>query len=87
MTECQWFLLCNEQAQGHVQHPVLGRVPTCRRCAVKHDLDLVLDLAYVEQHNDEWRMHYQSAVVGRHRAKYKALAQADAMNTRTQSAD
>lgn len=30
---CQWFLLCDNDADGVVEHPVLGDVPTCRRCA------------------------------------------------------
>lgn len=81
---CQWYLLCDHAAVGHVEHPVLGRVPTCRRCAVTHDLDLKLDVAYVEPHGTQWYVHYASAVVGRHTAKYKAIQQADHLNNNNQ---
>lgn len=37
---CRWFLLCTEPTAGYVAHPVLGRVPTCKRCADKHGLVL-----------------------------------------------
>jgi hypothetical protein len=39
--ECQWYLLCDNPADGMVSHPILGDVPTCTRCATKHDLELV----------------------------------------------
>lgn len=35
---CQWYALCTNSAAGEVKHPVLGHVPTCTRCAAKHDL-------------------------------------------------
>lgn len=38
---CAWYALCDHGADGTVSHPVLGDVPTCRRCADKHALDLV----------------------------------------------
>ena len=38
---CEWFLMCENQANGVVGHAVLGLVPTCRRCADKLDLDLL----------------------------------------------
>lgn len=37
---CEWFLLCTNEADGTVEHPILGSVPTCQRCADKLDLDL-----------------------------------------------
>lgn len=37
---CMYFLLCDRQADGVVQHPTEGPVPTCRRCANKLDLTL-----------------------------------------------
>lgn len=37
---CQWYALCDRGAIGLVPHPILGTVPTCKRCAEKHDLDL-----------------------------------------------
>lgn len=30
---CRWFALCDREADGVVEHPVLGDVPTCKRCA------------------------------------------------------
>lgn len=29
---CQWFLLCENRANGSVRHPILGAVPICDRC-------------------------------------------------------
>jgi hypothetical protein len=37
---CEWFALCDREADGIVGHPVLGWVPTCQRCAAKLDLEL-----------------------------------------------
>ena len=39
---CGWFALCDHVADGYVEHPALGPVPTCQRCATKCELDLVL---------------------------------------------
>ena len=39
---CGWYALCDRPADGFVSHPVLGEVPTCTRCATKHDLDLTI---------------------------------------------
>jgi len=33
--KCQWFVTCGNLATAHVEHPVLGKVPTCARCAAK----------------------------------------------------
>lgn len=30
---CQWFAMCFNTADGCLKHPILGLVPTCRRCA------------------------------------------------------
>lgn len=30
---CLWFAACDSEAAGTVEHPVLGDVPTCQRCA------------------------------------------------------
>ena len=38
---CQWFALCDKDAVGVVDHPILGYVPTCQRCADKMDLTLI----------------------------------------------
>lgn len=38
---CQWYAFCVIDAVGTVHHPILGDVPTCQRCATKHELDLV----------------------------------------------
>lgn len=32
---CQWFALCANPATTSIQHPILGSVPTCSRCAAK----------------------------------------------------
>lgn len=37
---CAWFAACTNPADGTVEHPVLGQVPTCRRCADKLSLEL-----------------------------------------------
>ena len=37
---CEWFARCTHPAAGTVWHPILGDVPTCRRCAETLDLDL-----------------------------------------------
>lgn len=39
---CDWFALCPNPADGVVEHPVLGWVLACLRCADKFGLDLVL---------------------------------------------
>jgi hypothetical protein len=38
---CEWFALCTRPASGVVAHPILGNVPTCARCAARHELTLV----------------------------------------------
>lgn len=35
---CQWFVLCDHPAVGTVNHPILGDVPICARCAKRFDL-------------------------------------------------
>lgn len=37
---CEWYALCMNPAEGTVTHPILGEVPTCSRCAGKHNLRL-----------------------------------------------
>jgi hypothetical protein len=37
--KCEWYALCENESVGFVWHPVLGDVPTCQRCADKHDLE------------------------------------------------
>lgn len=37
---CQWYALCPNPATGVVEHPILAYVPTCQRCADKHDFVL-----------------------------------------------
>lgn len=41
MITCQWYADCDNPADGTVQHPALGLVPTCQRCTDKHDLPLM----------------------------------------------
>jgi len=31
-TLCQWWALCDREAVGTRQHPILGAVPICLRC-------------------------------------------------------
>lgn len=38
---CEYFALCTNKADGYVKHPILGLVPTCKRCTNKFDLTLV----------------------------------------------
>lgn len=38
---CRWFARCDLPADGIVKHPILGDVPTCKRCAGKLGLDLI----------------------------------------------
>lgn len=35
---CLWYAACDNEAVIFVKHPIIGNVPTCRRCADKHDL-------------------------------------------------
>lgn len=37
---CEYYALCTNQAEGVIEHPILGNVPACKRCADKHDLTL-----------------------------------------------
>ena len=37
-TICEYYALCTNQTDRGTRHPVLGEVPTCQRCADKHDL-------------------------------------------------
>lgn len=32
---CAWFALCTNVATETMDHPILGGVPTCQRCADK----------------------------------------------------
>lgn len=34
--ECQWFLLCDNEATVQIEHPILPDVPACQRCADKY---------------------------------------------------
>lgn len=39
-TVCEWFALCDHPAAGTVDHPILGAVPCCTRCATRFDLEV-----------------------------------------------
>jgi hypothetical protein len=65
---CQWFALCDNSADGVVKHPVLGNVPTCRRCADKLDLTLLFDPAnpnadLLPEPPMGWARHYDHIVL------------------------
>lgn len=38
---CEWYADCDNYADGSVANPILGAVPTCTRCATKHNKTLV----------------------------------------------
>lgn len=40
ITTCKWFVLCDNEAIGTVEHPAIGSVPICRACADMLDLDV-----------------------------------------------
>lgn len=33
MYTCEWFLLCANDTDKGIEHPILGLVPCCERCA------------------------------------------------------
>lgn len=37
---CEWFAMCDHEAVGQVEHPILAPVPTCQRCADRLGLRL-----------------------------------------------
>lgn len=37
---CEWFRDCFRPSAGTVEHPILGPVPCCTRCAEKLNLEL-----------------------------------------------
>jgi hypothetical protein len=80
---CEWYPLCDEDAIGHVRHPVVGRVPTCRRCVVRHDLgmDLDDDLAHVERQGRTWAVIYRGRILARHATRFRANRKRDRVNT------
>lgn len=38
---CQYFALCENDAAGVTEHPVLEYVPTCQRCADMFGLEVI----------------------------------------------
>jgi hypothetical protein len=34
---CEWFLLCDRPATVFVEHPIIGPVPTCAKCAAWYE--------------------------------------------------
>lgn len=38
-TTCEWFALCTNQTSTAAEHPVLGPVPVCVRCAAKAGME------------------------------------------------
>jgi hypothetical protein len=45
--KCEYFLLCENEAEGTVANPVLGPVPCCKRCADKVEATLAPFVRYV----------------------------------------
>lgn len=37
VVECQWVLMCENDATGTQSHPILGDVPICDRCQRSYD--------------------------------------------------
>jgi hypothetical protein len=40
MTLCRVFALCDRPAVGTIDHSILGRVPSCQRCADRLEQEL-----------------------------------------------
>ena len=38
ITACEWFARCENETAYYVEHPVLGPVPCCERCATLLDI-------------------------------------------------
>lgn len=50
---CAWYALCDNPTAGGIDHPILGAVPTCNRCARKHGMqDQVRPLFLTEVYED-----------------------------------
>lgn len=47
---CEYYVLCDHEADGTTDHPLLGKVPTCSRCAKRHDLTLTPFLGRTRGH-------------------------------------
>lgn len=54
--QCEWFLLCPNPADGLVEHPILGEVPCCDRCAEKMEQTFIrCDICGERKRpDDEW---------------------------------
>lgn len=51
--DCQYYARCENDTSAFTIHPTLGIVPTCFRCAKKHDLERwTLDAETVELGED-----------------------------------
>lgn len=38
---CEWFARCMNSTLRATEHPILGTVPVCTRCAMRHGLKTV----------------------------------------------
>ena len=47
-TTCEWFALCDNPTSEAADHPVLGPVPICERCAAKLGITPIYDIISVE---------------------------------------
>ncbi len=61
---CQWYAMCDNTHDGFVWHPVLAFVPTCNRCANKHDMVIVSEDAIMSglSHIAAWPDKYSPDV-------------------------
>lgn len=60
---CNWYAMCDIEPVGVVQHPILGLVPTCQRCAGKHSLVFETDESAArgsDQDKAQQRVHYNT---------------------------
>lgn len=50
---CEWFALCTRETTQATQHPILGPVPICARCAER--MGIVPELAIVLETEEQGR--------------------------------
>lgn len=40
-TPCEWMVLCFNPTANAANHPIIGLVPVCDRCATRFELEVV----------------------------------------------